>query len=278
MTTEARLPTRQLVQPDVPRFDVSELADTTRGALAELLLTMADDEFVLGFWDSEWTGIGPMLEEDVAFSSIAQDELGHARIWYEMAAQISGDSADRLAFGRQPDEFRHAALVDHPRTDWSFSIARRWMYDTADSIRLASLAESSFRPLADVVAKVRREERYHLLHMDLWLRRLAGGGDESRGRLAAALNTLRPDAHSVFTPLGGEDELLRAGILTQPMERLAERWAEQAGRVLIDELGFGFSGDGDHSGNRDHHPPSESFRWLWSEFTSVARLEEGVEW
>ena len=60
-------------------------------AVAELLLTMADDEFVIGFWDSEWTGIAPMLEEDVAFSSIAQDEIGHARVWYEMLAQLTGE-------------------------------------------------------------------------------------------------------------------------------------------------------------------------------------------
>ena len=50
-----------------------------RDALAELILSAADDEFVIGFWDSEWTGIAPMLEEDVATSSIAQDEIGHAR-------------------------------------------------------------------------------------------------------------------------------------------------------------------------------------------------------
>ena len=46
--------------------------------LEDLLLALADDEFVIGFIDSEWTGIAPMLEEDIATSSISQDELGHA--------------------------------------------------------------------------------------------------------------------------------------------------------------------------------------------------------
>ena len=132
-TEEARLPTRQLIQPDVPRFDRRTLKPEARDALTELLLTMADDEFVLGFWDSEWTGIAPVLEEDVAFSSMAQDEIGHARVWYEMLAQLTGDGADRLAFHREPEHFQHARLLDHPRTDWAFSIARRWLYDTADS-------------------------------------------------------------------------------------------------------------------------------------------------
>ncbi len=176
MTTEARLPTRQLIQPDVPVFDRRTLKPEARDAVTGLLLTMADDEFVIGFWDSEWTGIAPLLEEDVAFSSIAQDELGHARVWYEMLAQLTGDGADRLAFHRDPEEYRHARLLDHPRNDWAFSIVRRWLYDTADSARLSALAESSFEPLAEVVAKVRREERYHLMHLDAWLRRLASVG------------------------------------------------------------------------------------------------------
>ena len=137
MTTEARLPTRQLIQPDCPPSTRPPSIRTLRAALADLLLTMADDEFVIGFRDCEWTGIAPMLEEDVAFSSLAQDEIGHARLWYEMRAALTGEDADRLAFHRQPNEYRHARLLDHPRRDWAFTIARRWLYDTADAARLA---------------------------------------------------------------------------------------------------------------------------------------------
>ena len=75
-----------------------------------LLLTLADDEFVLGFWDSEWTGIAPMLEEDVAMTSVSQDEIGHARAWYELLAALTDDDADRIAYGREPADYRHAAL------------------------------------------------------------------------------------------------------------------------------------------------------------------------
>src|SRR6266705_2351689 len=53
---------------------------------AQRLLEIADDELILGWRDSEWTGIAPFLEEDVAFSSIAQNEIGHARALYELAA------------------------------------------------------------------------------------------------------------------------------------------------------------------------------------------------
>jgi ring-1,2-phenylacetyl-CoA epoxidase subunit PaaC len=278
MTTEARLPTRQLIQPDVPVFDRRTLKPEARDALTGLLLTMADDEFVVGFWDSEWTGIAPQLEEDVAFSSIAQDEIGHARVWYEMLAQLTGDSADRLAFHREPHEFQHARLLDHPRTDWAFSIARRWLYDTADSVRLAALADASFEPLAQVVAKVRREERYHLMHLDAWIRRMAGSEGEPRTRLTSALASLAGDALTVFTPLPSEERLIAAGILAAPMTDLADRWRSEVGPVLA-ELSLPAVPDGrPPADGRDHRNPSESFKWLWGEFTSVARLEDGAEW
>src|SRR5690349_8051122 len=135
------------------------LSDAGKEALAGMLLGIADDEFVIGFWDSEWTGIAPMLEEDVATSSISQDEIGHARALYELLAELTGQDADEIAFGRAPDAYRHAALMNHARTDWAFTVARRYLYETADSVRLEALARSSYEPLAQLAAKMRREER-----------------------------------------------------------------------------------------------------------------------
>ena len=142
------------------------LDKAAREALAELLLSVADDELVVGYWDSEWTGIAPMLEEDVATSSIAQDEIGHARALYELLAGLTDDDADRIAYGRSPKEFRHAALLNHRRGDWAFSVARRYLYETADAVRLAVLERSGDASLAALAGKMRREETYHLLHAD----------------------------------------------------------------------------------------------------------------
>ncbi|MFL6185218.1 MAG: Phenylacetic acid catabolic protein, partial [Actinomycetes bacterium] len=112
-----------------------------RAALADLLLAMADDEFVLGFWDSEWTGIAPILEEDVAMSSISQDELGHAKALFELLASVldDGRDADQLAYDRPPEQYRHARLLDHARGDWADTIARRFLYELSDEARLASI-------------------------------------------------------------------------------------------------------------------------------------------
>jgi ring-1,2-phenylacetyl-CoA epoxidase subunit PaaC len=252
------------------------LDPTATQPLVELLLTLADDEFVLGFWDSEWTGIAPMLEEDVAFSSLSQDEIGHARAYYELIAQLTNTDADRIAFGREPHEYRHCRLLDHPRTDWAFSVARRYLYDTADAVRLDTLVSSSHKPLAELVAKIRREEVYHLMHGDAWLRRLALGRGEPRQRLERALGSLLPDAATVFTPLDGEAELTSAGILAAPTSELHSRWQARL-EPTFRELGLPLPPDGPPDSNgRSRH--SHEFRWLWGEFTSVARLEPGAVW
>src|SRR5438093_951518 len=83
----------------------------------------------------------PALEEDVAYSSIAQDEIGHARALYELLAELTGRNADEIAYNRGPEGFRQARLLDLDRGDWARSIARRYLYDTADAVRLAALAQ-----------------------------------------------------------------------------------------------------------------------------------------
>jgi ring-1,2-phenylacetyl-CoA epoxidase subunit PaaC len=151
------------------------------------LLEIADDELILGWRDSEWTGIAPLLEEDVAFSSIAQNEIGHARALYELVARERGATADELAFDRPPNEYRCARLVELRLMDWERTIARHYLYEQADAARLERLKQSDDPEIAGLAAKIDREEAYHRLHAQMWFDRLR---DEPRFR--AALEELRP--------------------------------------------------------------------------------------
>src|SRR5204863_493549 len=108
---------------------VTPVADESRLAL---LLALADDELVLGHRHAEWTGWAPHIEEDLAFSSIAQDEMAHARLLYELAGGLTGRDVDALALGRSANEYRNAVLCERPNGDWGFTIARQYLYDTAD--------------------------------------------------------------------------------------------------------------------------------------------------
>jgi ring-1,2-phenylacetyl-CoA epoxidase subunit PaaC len=244
-------------------------------ALEALLRSMADDEFVIGFSDSEWTGIAPLLEEDVAMSSLAQDEIGHAAALYGLLADLTGGDADALAYDREPDEYRHARLLDHGRGDWAMTIARRYLYETADAVRLEALAEGRWAPLAELVGKLVREERYHRMHIDAWLDRLARAGGEPRARLLAAFAVLAPDAATVFTPLPGEPALVESGVLAAPMATLAERWRTAIGPTLR-ELDLPVPSAPIPAHGREGH--GEPFRWLWGEFTSVRRSDRGATW
>src|SRR3970282_1060083 len=148
---------------------------------------VADDELVLGWRNSEWTGIAPFLEEDVAFASIAQNEIGHARALYELAAADLGTTADELAFDRRPEEYRSAPLVELRRLEWARTIARHWLYETADEIRLAALKASDDLEIAGLAAKMDREEAYHRLHAEMWIDRLLST-EAGRARVEGAVH------------------------------------------------------------------------------------------
>jgi len=213
---------------------------------AQRLLEIADDELILGWRDSEWTGIAPTLEEDVAFSSIAQNEIGHARALYELAARDLGTTADELAFDRAPDEYVCAPLVELRRLDWAHTIARHRLYELADEIRLASLKESDDAEIAGLATKMDREEVYHRMHAQMWADRLRG-----EPRFEDAVYELWPAAAAVL------DEALRPQL------------AARAGLELPSNSLLQAHERGSHS---------EELRELWEEMTMVRRSVPGATW
>ncbi len=256
--------------------------------LQMLLFAIADDEFILGYRNSEWTGIAPILEEDVAFSSMSQDEIGHARLCYEMLQELTGVSADKLAYGRQPQEYLCCQLVEHRKLDWAHAIARQFLYDTADHVRLEALTHSKYEPLANATQKIVREEKYHLMHGDMWLTRLANLSTDSRARLEAALVVLWPDALGIFEPLPGEEQLVADGVLPGTMSDMSTDWLGQITPYFYNlELSFPATLDERtglyvptaepvYGGRRGQH--TEEFTKLWEEMTSVYRLDPQAVW
>lgn len=253
----------------------SQTLSTRHSALSTLLLTLADDELIIGYWDTEWTGIAPVLEEDVAMSSIAQDEIGHALAYYQLLAEQTGIAPDTYAYGRQPEDYRFARLLGRERGDWAITMARRYLYETADAVRLTSLEHSSYRPLADLVAKMRREEQYHLMHVQTWYERFLAQSGQPRDRFSAALSDLYPDALDVFAPLDGEAELLANGTLPEPMAELRARWQAML-QPSLDRAGAAVSGDAPPEPRRGGTHPD--FAWLHNEMTMVYRSQPGAEW
>ncbi|MEM7035962.1 MAG: 1,2-phenylacetyl-CoA epoxidase subunit PaaC [Bacteroidota bacterium] len=193
-------------------------------ATKDLLYRIADDDLVIGHRNSEWTGLGPILEEDIAFSSMAQDEVGHAQAYYMLMHEWMNEPApDTVAFNRSPEDFRSCRFVEAPIGDYAFSLVRHLLYDVAESLRLEHLSKGSFRPLAELSKKLLREERYHLLHATTWIRQLGNSTEEANRRLQEAFNTAYPMAFGMFEPTEFDDAIAEAGL--QPKEaELEAQW------------------------------------------------------
>ncbi len=256
--------------------------------LSRLVLALADDELITGHRASHWTGVAPALEADLAFSTIAQDEVNHADVWYSLLVDREADDAreriDALGLGRVPSQYRHAVLCERPPGDFVYSLARHWAYDHADVVRLGALTDSSHADVAAVSQKLLREERYHLLHADHWFDRLSTtDGQRGRDELAAALRAVLPEALWLFEPIDGEDELVAMGLLPVASVELRERWLEgveaalaavEMSDVLPDELRPTYDSPG---GRRGVH--SEDFTLdVWPEMTALHRDHPGASW
>ena len=199
---------------------------TTQQVLIQKLLALADDELILAHRNSEWIGHGPILEEDIALANIAQDELGHANIWYELLETITGDEPDSLVFFREAEAFRNVQLVELPRGDWAFTMLRQYLFDAYELLLLDKLQHSSYQPLAEACAKIRNEEIYHLRHTSNWVKRLGLGTAESQRRTQAALEELWPYAQQLFVPLPNESRLVNENIVPD-IAALHEDWLER---------------------------------------------------
>lgn len=243
-------------------------------ALKDLLFRLADDEALMGHRNAEWTGHGPILEADIAFSSMAQDELGHALAYYSLLHDLGEADPDALAFARGPEAFRNAQLVELPRGDWAFSLMRQFLYDQAESLRLAALAGCSHAPLAEAARKFAGEEKYHLLHGRTWVTRLAAS-DEGRARLQSALDRAFPYALGLFEPTAEQEAIVAKG-LHPPEAELQARW-EAVVRPMLSEAGL-IAPDAApaYGGRRGQH--TEHLTALLNDMQLVYRMEPQAEW
>ncbi len=256
------------------------IAENHKLPFVELLLSVADDKLLLGHRNSEWTGLAPILEEDIAFSSLAQDEIAHAQALYELAAELDGRSSDTLAFGRTPQEYRCATIVELPDDfDWAFALCRRFFCDHYDALRLKRMAGSSYKLLADLSARLAAEEQVHVDHSDTWMRRLASGGDESKTRLQAAIDRLAPVASMLDEPFEGRDALESAGIYPALGTTMFDAWSA-ALHTVTDAADLTLElqrpSPDQPGGRRGRH--SEHLAPLLDEMCEVYRLEPTAAW
>lgn len=247
-------------------------------ALKDLLFRLADDDLVLGHRNSEWTGMGPLLEEDIAFASMAQDQLGHALSYYQLLHELGEQEPDQLAFLREVKAFRSCHLVEQPNGDYAFSLVRHYLYDTGKNLRMLNLQQSSYKPLAELAGKIVREHRYHSMHAKTWLKQLARGSEESRLRIQSELNATYPMALGIWETSHYTEELAASGVQISEMA-LESEW-DIAVQAFTAEVGLTLPQKADVTGylggRQGYH--SEHLDSMLAEMGEVFRLDSAAIW
>lgn len=245
-------------------------------SLSDKILSLADDSFILGHRNSEWAGHAPILEEDIAFSNLALDELGHAQLWYGLYQELTGAETDRVLYFREAAGWRNTQFVELPKGDWAFSMLRQYLFDAYENVLLAALVNSADTRVAEIATKIRAEEIYHLRHTSNWVKRLGLGTAESHARMQKALGDLWGYALQLFVPLEHETELIMAGIVPE-LQALEHAWREMvvahlsaSGLVVPASISSAAS-------SREQH--TKYLADLLADMQQVARTEEfGVDW
>ena len=192
-------------------------------SLEQYILGLADDEMILGHRDSEWTGYAPILEEDIAFSNIAQDEIGHSLVWYTLYQEVTGKEPDAMVFRRNWSDFVCCRFVEYPKGDFAYTVVRQFLFDIAEQMRLESLIASSFEPFAQIAGRLLKEETYHRLHSESLLKGLGDATPESAQRMQAALDVAFPQALGMFEIIESEHELISGNVITGN-EMMLDEW------------------------------------------------------
>jgi len=245
-------------------------------AAKDLLYKMADDQLIIGHRNSEWTGLGPILEEDIAFSSMAQDKLGQSEHLYNLLHELGEADADTVAFTRNANQFHSCHFVEYPIGEYDFSLMRHFLFDMAEAIRFEMLVNSSYENLAMIARKFKGEIKYHTMHANTWVKQLAQGNEESKARMQSALNECWPLALGIFEPGKYEDVLKEAGIF-EGEEALQAQWLQEVTKLLTDcGLVIPENVTPSYGGRKCEH--TDHLQPLLDEMTEVYAIDPSADW
>lgn len=248
------------------------------GPLLDYVLRLADTALILGQQNARWCGHAPVLEEDMAVSNIALDQIGQARLLLTLAGEIEGQGRDEdaLAFHRDGPAFRNLLIVEQPNGDFAETIARNLLVDAYLLELYGALARSADTRLAGIAAKAAKECAYHVRHSSGWAIRLGDGTTESHARMQRALDGLWMWTGEMFTADAVDRAMVEAGIGPDPAS-LKPLWDKRVSAVLS-EATLARPQDGwmQKGGKQGEH--SEHLGYILTELQFLPRAYPGAAW
>jgi ring-1,2-phenylacetyl-CoA epoxidase subunit PaaC len=255
---------------------------------AQYVLHLADNALVHGQRIAQWCSHGPVLEEDIAMANIGLDHIGQARMLYQHAASLIGNTTeDKLAYFRDPEQFLNYTLLElphrtafapsvHTQMDYAVTIARNFLVASHMNLVWAQLQTSSDTQLAAIAAKSAKEVRYHLRHATDWMLRLGDGTPESHTRMQAALDYLMPFTQEWFAPCAMETAALQAQIGAD-MPALHDAWLSSIA-IVITQATLHMPSSSGHISRGKQGQHSEHLSYLLIEMQSLARAHPEATW
>jgi phenylacetate-CoA oxygenase PaaI subunit len=209
-----------------------ELPANTQKPVFDLLYVLADTKHILGLRYGEWLS-APVLEASIAAISMAQDELGHARIFYSLIDDFTNAGLFQKR-SEEPAQFRNLELINTMFADWPDFVVANTLYDSALSVFFEALRQSSYEPLKQRVAKILDEEKFHFQHGKGWIARLAASSPKAKAELERKIRAILPILVGWFGRPGSESEqaLFKSGILEADSDGLRDSFLNMVAPVL----------------------------------------------
>lgn len=252
---------------------------TLAEAKYQYLLRMGDNALILGHRLSEWCGHGPILEQDIAMTNIALDQVGQARSLLQYAAQLEGKgrTEDDLAYKRDVMEYRNVLLAEQPNEDFAYTIVRQFLFDAFNFLLHKSLVHSKDEHLKAIAEKSLKEITYHLRYSSEWMIRLGDGTAESHQKIQAALDDLFIYTGELLTPDAVDQAIFEAEIgpdlaALQPayqtkIDEILQQAALQKPEVKYMQ-----------SGGKDGRMHTEYLGYILAELQFVQRAYPNMKW
>jgi ring-1,2-phenylacetyl-CoA epoxidase subunit PaaA len=219
--------------------------------IRRILTVSADTEFVSAPSYLRAAQHAPALNNFGSAMSIIQDELAHAHIGYRLLGDLGVDT-DWLVYERPATQFKYPYAFDVPLNSWVELVCANALYDQAGFVLLSDVYQSStFGPWKRALAKVDKEETFHLRHGRTWLKKLVKDPD-GKAQVQAALDwmfILTLEWFGLPDDRKKHSEQLDYGFKDKSNDELRQEWMSEV-VPFMEEIGISVPAHLDHDRGR----------------------------